>query len=290
LATVAQRCLGAGATIAFGAGSEYDTTPFDANPPDVEDSAPDATPLSLTRAVNPPTTLGGYVVNGVGQLQSFAVTGSPPAVNSDPFSFDIVRGAVASPDGGHLYLLDGYGGIHGSGIGQNFFSIGTSGGPYWPGWDIARGIALASNARSGWVLDGYGGLHPFGIGQPRPGSKVVGGPYWSGWDIARGVAVMPDGTGGFVLDGLGGLHWFSLGVARPAPKIRGAASWPTRDFARGITIAPDGTGGYVVDALGKLHPFGINAAASLPAAVVGATFARGVALLAKPLNLPANAP
>jgi hypothetical protein len=170
----------------------------------------------------------------------------------------------------HLYVLDGWGGIHptagspgvqGTGYsagrdtyrGITLFPDGSGGytldgfggihgfgsapgissGVSWP-WDIARAIQLApwssQSEPQGWVVDGFGGIHPFGGAPAIPTSA-----YWNGWDIVRGFAVLPDSSrtsvGGYVLDGLGGVH--AVGNAPPIY----SSGWPW-DIARGIAMRP----------------------------------------------------
>ena len=288
-ATVPARCLGNPIGIVFEGGSQYDSYPYDQNFDGIQDFAPDTSGLLIGTASGNPS-LGGFVMtDGHGDLRSFGTSGAAPRVSSSAhFNGDIARNLAMTPDGGTGYLLDGYGGLHPIGVGQNAAAASTFGGGYWPGWDIARGVAITPTARGGYLLDGFGGLHSFGIGQARSIPKVIGGPYWSGWDIARGVATLPNGHGGFVLDGFGGMHWFSLGSSRVAPAIIGAPYWPGSDVARGIMISPDGTGGYVLDAVGALHPFGINGA-PLPGANTAQFPARGGGVFPVNLSLPADA-
>lgn len=285
------RCVGSPTHINFQAGAFYDTNPFGDIPNMIQDAAPDASALPLDIGPGSAELAAGYLVDGVGRLRSFnAGSPAPSARSDDSFGFDIIRGLSSTPDGGHAFTVDGYGGIHGVSLGSNAFTATVKGGPYWLGWDIARGIAVGASGRGGYVLDGYGGLHSFGIGEARGMPAVVGGPYWSGWDIARGVAVLPNGRGGFVLDAYGGLHWFNFGKIRPEPKVTGAAYWSGQDFAQDVTLLPDGSGGYVVDASGALHPFGIDGPAPAPLVAGMPLLAQGVTVIPKPLNLPGLAP
>ena len=290
-ATVPLRCIGNPTHINFAGGARYDTNPFGDVPNQLADFAPDATSLPLDVGVGTPVLAGGYLVNGFGTLRSFNAAGSVSHAHGGPvFGFDIARGVAATPDGGHAYEVDGYGGLHGVEIGTNSVTAKTVGGPYWNGWDIVRGVAVAPTGRGGYVLDGYGGLHAFAIGSSRNMAAVIGGPYWNGWDIARGVAVLPNGQGGFVVDGFGGLHWFSFGKVRPVPTIVGSVYWQGQDRARGVTILPDGKGGFVVDSSGALHPFGIGGPAPALPSVVLPFAARGVTVVPTLLPLPALAP
>lgn len=196
--------------------------------------------------------------------------------------WDIARSVATDPTGWGPYVLDGWGGVHPTGLAPRLSGVpywrnwdiarglsltgyrkgylldGWGGlhafggatrvsGPYWKGWDIARGVAMIPGTSKGWVLDGWGGLHRVG------NASAMSGPYWKGWDIARDVAVLPGGGGGYVLDGWGGLHRFGN-----APAVHGGPYWRGWDIARGVTIAPDGTSGTVVDGWGGLHRFTIG--------------------------------
>jgi len=198
--------------------------------------------------------------------------------------WDIARSVAYDPDGWGPYLLDGWGGVHPTGLAPRLSGTpywrgwdiarglaltgyrrgyvldgwgglhrfggapAASGAPYWRGWDIARGVAVMEGTAQGYVLDGWGGLHRFG-GAPA----LAGGPYWRGWDIARDVALLPGGEGGYVLDGWGGLHRFGN-----APPVHGGPYWKGWDIARGVTLAPDGESGIVVDGWGGRHTFTIG--------------------------------
>ena len=285
-AAIPLRCLGNPTQLNFQGAARYDTNPSSPTPVQVGDSAPDSSALALTVAATPPRAGAGYFVDGFGNMTSFGLASrSGPQPHANRFGFDIVRGVAATPDGGHLYVNDGFGGIHGVDLGNNAFSGEIIGAPYWPTWDIARGIAIAPNGRAGYEVDGLGGVHPFSIGTARTVAAPMGGPYWPAWDIARGIAVLPNARGGFVLDGFGGLHWFSTGRVRRSPTIVGAPYWLGQDRARGVAILPDGTGGYVVDAFGGLYPFGINGPA--PAVPSVAPFpTRGMAVIPAALPFP----
>jgi hypothetical protein len=181
-------------------------------------------------------------------------------------------------------VLDGWGGLHFTGVGAARTNPGIAGSPYWKGWDIARGVAAVPGGGYGFVVDGFGGLHGFGLGQDAPPVAPSVTAYWSGRDVARGVAVLADGTGGYVLDMSGGLHWFSIGDGTHSPKLYGLPSWPGADVARGVALAPNGAGGWIVDKFGGLHWFSIGAPHAAPA-VIGAPYwpgwdiARGITVL-----------
>jgi putative pyrroloquinoline-quinone binding quinoprotein/putative pyrroloquinoline-quinone-binding quinoprotein len=160
-----------------------------------------------------------------------------------------LSGAGALDNQGHLYTLDGWGGVHTIGSAPNL-----SMSQYWPGWNIARSLALFPDGTGGYSMDGWGGLHPVGNANP-----VSASAYWPGWDIARQVVLAPWATkaapAGWTLDGWGGIHEFG-----GAPAITGYAYWPGWDIARGIAILPDSTpgsvAGYTMDGWGGVHQFG----------------------------------
>jgi uncharacterized delta-60 repeat protein len=217
------------------------------------------------------------VVPSDGRALVFGATGAGGRDGIGIFRFQADDATAPYP--GRGFVADGYGGLHGFGIGCAPGAAGVTGGPYWPGWDIVRGVAVLPGNR-GVVLDGYGGLHRFAFGgESVSGFTVTVSGYWSGWDIARGVAAVPEGTGGFVVDGYGGLHPFRVGAAAAPALPKGLPYWPGRDVARGVALLPDGHGGYILDRTGALHRFGgapppTAGAPSWP----GQDRARGVAL------------
>ena len=192
-----------------------------------------------------PNGLGGYLLDGYGGLHPFSVSRSvglrslgtgpppPPTVGGTYWQgWDIARKVVVFSDGTGGYVLDGYGGLHGFGVG-----LPAPPNPkltaYWPGWTIARDVVLIPGTHSGYVLDGYGGLHPFAApGETMPPS-FTDGPYWQGWDIARAVWLLPTSTlsrpAGYVLDGYGGVH-----PVGGAPAVSPTPYWQGQDVARDI--------------------------------------------------------
>ena len=249
-----------------------------------------------------PGTFGGFPAN---LTVSDDGPGSPQSVP--------LNGMGALDNQGHLYTLDGFGGIHADGG-----APAMSASAYWAGWNIARSLALFPDGSGGYTLDGYGGLHPFGsapalsgyayfgfdiarqvvlapwssaaspagwtldgYGGPHAfgGAPALSGyPYWGGWDIARGLAILPDSTpssvAGYTLDGWGGLHAFGGAAMVPS-----GAYWPGWDIARGLTLTPSASqtnpAGYMLDGFGGLHPFG-GAPAVSGYAYFGWDIARGV--------------
>ena len=270
-------------------------------------------------------TCSGAAVT-TGSTCTVTVTFTPPGFGGLPASLTFTDDGPASPqsvqlngtgaldDHGHLYTLDGYGGLHADG-GAPVLSSTT----YWPNFNIARSLALFPDGTGGYILDGYGGLHPVGSAPAATGGPywpgfdiarqvamapwstagtpagwvldgyggvhpfggapaVSGNSYWGGWDIARGLAILPDstpgGVAGYTLDGWGGVHRFG-----GAPVIGNAPYWPNWDIARGLTLSPDaniGNGaGWVVDGYGGLHPFG-TAPTLAGSAYFGRDLARGI--------------
>jgi hypothetical protein len=221
---------------------------------------------TVTVPLSAPLATGFKGLYGVDHFGALHPAGSPPLVQSAPFTWSIVRGVAVQASGAGGYMLDGWGGVHAFGSAP---AITVSSTAYWSGWDIARGIALRSNGVSGYVVDGYGGVHPFG-GAPAVRTSA----YWSGWDIARGITVDPSGAGGYVLDGWGGIHAF--GDAKP---MTASAYWSGWDIARGIVLRADGSGGYVLDGYGGIHPFGSAPSLRITRYFSGWDIARGLALL-----------
>jgi hypothetical protein len=191
-----------------------------------------------------PDGSGGYVLDGWGGLHPFSTSrfgrpgfavigGLPPAAQVSAYwqGWDIARKVVIFADGKGGYVLDGWGGIHGFGIGQPPPANPTMS-AYWHGWDIAHDFALIPGTRSGYVMDGYGGLHGFAPpAQAIP--PAVAGTYWQGWDVARGIWLLPTSTltqtAGYLVDGYGGIH--TLG---PAPAVSPFPYWHGYDLARNL--------------------------------------------------------
>jgi len=190
-----------------------------------------------------------------------------------------VAATVALDNSTHLYVLDGYGGLHpaGSAPALPFRD-------YWPGTDVARTLATFPDGSGGFVLDALGGLHGFGSALAAGAGAPTGATYW-GWDIARGVVLAPwssaSAPAGWTLDGWGGVHPFGGAPALTIP----SAYWPGRDIARGLAVTPDSTptavGGYLLDGLGGLHPItgpGTGSPGGTGAPYFGWDIARGLAL------------
>ena len=189
--------------------------------------------------------------------------------------------AAPIDNAGHLYSLDGWGGIHAQGSSPALSSSG-----YWNGWDIARGLALFADGSGGYTLDGWGGVHNVGT---APAIGDSGHAYWYGWDIARGIQLAPWATAarpaGWTLDGWGGIHAFG---GAPAIADGAHAYWPNWDIARGFVVLPDSTTGsvrgYILDGWGGMHGFATSgtprpADARTTAYWSGWDIARSVALL-----------
>src|SRR4029079_7639800 len=102
----------------------------------------------------------------------------------------------------HLYVLDGWGGVHPVGASRE---LSTSAG--WPSKDIAFSLALFGDGAGGYVMDGWGRLHPVG-----DAPDVDSGVYWPRWIGAREVVLAPWASrvepAGYVLDADGGIHPF----------------------------------------------------------------------------------
>jgi Papain-like cysteine protease AvrRpt2 len=171
----------------------------------------------------------------------------------------------------HLYVLDGWGGVHPLGKAPALSTSVT-----WPTKDIAFSLALFPDGTGGYVMDGWGQLHPVGSA-PKVDSHV----YWPHWIGAREIVMAPWSSSarpaGYLLDADGAIHPFG-----GAPAITGNAFWPSQGIARGIVLTPESTpravAGYTLDGFGGVHPFG----GARP--VVGATHwstdvARGIVLI-----------
>jgi len=178
---------------------------------------------------------------------------------------------------GHMYMLDGYGGIHPSG------SAPTLASPDYLGYDIGRGLSFFGGASAGYWLDGHGHLHP--IGNVRSPGSLAGVPSW-GIDIGRAIWLAPWSTpsapSGYILDGYGGITGF--GYRGTTPGIASPHYTSGTDIARGVVINPDQKGtspvsGYMLDGYGTLWPFGNSPYLSSP--TFSTDIARGMTLLPK---------
>lgn len=193
------------------------------------------------------------VAIAVAAIVSIALTGYVPVLggssrvtSAQPSSRPV---AAAADNAGHLYVLDGWGGLHPANGSPSLPYTG-----YQPGWDIARGLAVFPAGDGGYSLDGWGRLHQFGSAP-----LIQQSSYWSGWDIARSIALAPWADAahpdGWILDGYGGIHPFGS-----APSLASSTYWPGWDIARGLVVLPGSqptaAGGYILDGWGGLHPVG----------------------------------
>lgn len=170
----------------------------------------------------------------------------------------------------HLYVLDGWGGVHPVGTAPALSTTAS-----WPNKDIAFSLALFGDATGGYVMDGWGQLHPVGSA-PSADSNV----YWPHWIGARQIVMAPWATkndpAGYLLDADGGVHAFG-----GAPAVTPSATWPGQGTARGIVLTPNSTPrkvmGYTLDGFGGVHPFG-GARPVVGAAHWSIDVARGIVL------------
>jgi len=170
----------------------------------------------------------------------------------------------------HLYVLDGWGGVHPLGKAPALSTTAA-----WPTRDIAFSLALFPDGRGGYVMDGWGQLHPVGSA-PSLDSHV----YWPHWIGAREIVMAPWSSSarpaGYLLDADGAIHPFG-----GAPAVTGNAFWPSQGIARGIVLTPGSTpgavAGYTLDGFGGVHPFG-GARPVIGAAHWPADVARGIVL------------
>src|SRR5438034_1092243 len=149
----------------------------------------------------------------------------------------------------HLYVLDGWGGIHPVGASPALASTAS-----WPTKDIAYSLALFPDGTGGYVMDGWGGLHPVG-GAPTMDSGV----YWPHWIGAREIVLAPWSShrapAGYLLDADGGIHAFG-----GAPAVTPSAQWPGQDMADSMVswtaASAASPGGWVLDRHGEVHAWG----------------------------------
>jgi hypothetical protein len=149
----------------------------------------------------------------------------------------------------HLYVLDGWGGVHPVGESP---ALATS--ASWPNRDIAFSLALFPDGSGGYVMDGWGTLHEVGSAP-----AIDSGVYWPNWVGAREIVMAPWSSStdpaGYLLDADGNIHPFG-----GAPAVKDTTSWQGQDIARGLVLTPNATAtsvmGYTLDAYGGIHPFG----------------------------------
>ncbi|MEW6238023.1 MAG: WD40 repeat domain-containing protein [Candidatus Omnitrophota bacterium] len=138
------------------------------------------------------------------------------------------------------FVLDGYGGIHGSNP-----DIRPPVLPYLAPFDIVRDIEPDPQGRGWYMLDGYGGIHTSSPDLPIPNNL----PYF-GFDIARNLEIRntDEGYAFYLLDGYGCVH---TSVER---FDHSELPWFGYDIARDLEPAPDGNGWYILDGFGFVHP------------------------------------
>lgn len=175
--------------------------------------------------------------------------GIPPRTGYGPGGALLTRVKPPVDNAGHLYVLDGWGGVHPVGTSPALTTADS-----WPDKDIAFSLALFADGSGGYVLDGWGKLHPVGSAH-----SVDSGVYWPHWIGAREVVLAPwashENPAGYVLDADGGIHPFG-----GAPQVSGNATWPSQGTARGMVVLPESSpalvSGYTLDGFGRVYPFG----------------------------------
>jgi len=170
----------------------------------------------------------------------------------------------------HLYVLDGWGGVHPVGASPALATTAA-----WPTKDIAFSLALFPDGTGGYVMDGWGRLHPVGVAP-----AIDSGVYWPHWIGARQIVLAPwssaSDPAGYLLDADGGIHPFG-----GAPAAMGNATWPGKGIARALVVSAastrDAVMGYTLDGYGDVHPFG-GAREVFGSAHWTADIARGIVL------------
>jgi hypothetical protein len=193
------------------------------------------------------------------------------AANSAAFGGLAARVAPPVDNQNHLYVLDGWGGVHPVGKSAALTTSAS-----WPTRDIAFSLALFPDGTGGYVMDGWGGLHELGVAP-----KADSGVYWPHWIGAREVVMAPWSSGrypaGYLLDADGGIHPFG-----GAPAVTGNTTWPGQGIARGLVLTPDSmpsaVKGYTLDGFGGIHPFG-GARAVIASAHWNEDVVRGIVLI-----------
>lgn len=191
----------------------------------------------------------------------------PPAVHR----VVLTRHTAPLDNQNHLYVLDGWGGVHPVGASPDLTVTAV-----WPTRDIAYSLALFADGTGGYVLDGWGQLHAVGAAY-----AIDSGVYWPHWIGAREVVLAPWATRsnpeGYILDADGGIHPFA-----GAPAVTGNAVWNGQGIARALVLAADSTPaavkGYTLDGYGGVHSFGGAPDITDAAAWPGQDVARGLVL------------
>ena len=206
-------------------------------------------------------SVGLYVLSNHGWVRANSVSWEGAGV---------AREVQQADNRGHLYVLDGWGGIHPVGS-----APALAGSAAWPNKDIAFSLSLFADSSGGYVMDGYGGLHAVGSAP-----SVDSGVLWPHWIGAREVVMAPwasaSSPAGYLLDADGGIHPFG-----GAPSVSGFATWPAMGIARGLVLlvssTPGAVAGYTLDGFGGVHPFG-GARPVVGAAAFPGDVARGLVL------------
>jgi hypothetical protein len=184
-----------------------------------------------------------------------------PSSGLGPAGAGLARVQPPVDNAGHLYVLDGWGGVHPVGSSPALTTTAS-----WPDKDIAFSLALFADGTGGYVLDGWGKLHAVGSAP-----QVDSGVYWPGWIGARGVVLAPWASrarpAGYVLDADGGIHPFG---GAPAGTARGLVLLPAS--------SPIDVAGYTLDGFGGVHAFG-GARSVIGNTLFKADVARGMVLL-----------
>lgn len=220
------------------------------------------------------TLIASSIVLAELALPLVTLLSSPALTAYRPAASIVEPGAAAPPldNQRHLYVLDGWGGVHPVGASPALATTAA-----WPTRDIAFSLALFPDGAGGYVMDGWGKLHPVGVAP-----NVDSGVYWPGWVGAREIVMAPWSSAaapaGYLLDADGGIHPFG-----GAPAVNGNPTWPGQGIARGIVLAPSSTresvSGYTLDGFGGVHPFG-GARPVVGAARFAGDVARGIVLTA----------
>ncbi len=190
-------------------------------------------------------SLVGLIMAGFGVL----LLSNPGAHPSDSLITGLHSGLPTLDNRNHLYVLDGWGGVHPVGGAPELKTSAA-----WPTRDIAFSLALFGDGTGGYVMDGWGKLHQVGSAPP-----VDSNVYWPHWIGARQIVMAPWASSanpaGYLLDADGGIYPFG-----GAPDVTGNALWPAQGIARGLVLNANSTTsavqGYTLDGFGGVHPFG----------------------------------
>src|SRR5256714_14181637 len=92
-----------------------------------------------------------------------------------------VRSKALIDNRNHLYVLDGWGGVHPVGSARPLATTAS-----WPHRDEAQSLALFPDGTGGYVMGANGGIHAGGAAPHTPSRA-----HWGGPNFPRAIAIAP---------------------------------------------------------------------------------------------------